>query len=119
MAPVWLHEDAVDLFEVGGFDAVSDCLQQCAKTEVSGSSEYTLAGADDEIEGIGGEYIVCHFDAVELVEDELGHVIGGQLGDEYRVCDAALDVVVDVEGEPVQQCRLGDEDEVVVFGEVL
>jgi hypothetical protein len=58
-------------------------------------------------------------DGVELGEDEVGHVVGGQPGDEDGVGHAALDVVVWGQRKRGQETGLGDEDEVVVLGKVL
>ena len=58
-------------------------------------------------------------DAVEFAEDEVAHVVGVEPFGDDRVGDAALDVLVDAEVEGGEQAGPADEDEVVVFGEVL
>lgn len=62
---------------------------------------------------------MCQGDAVELFLDEGPQVVGGQALHQDGVGDAALDVVVDAQGELVEQLGLSEEDEVVVLGEVL
>ena len=58
-------------------------------------------------------------DAVEFPEDEVAHVVGVEAFGDDGVGDAAFDVLVDAEVEIGEQAGLADEDEVVVFGEVL
>jgi len=55
VSPVWLEEDGVDLLEIDGFGVVPDGFDQCADTEVSGSSEGAFGAAGDEVEGFLGE----------------------------------------------------------------
>ena len=45
-----LEEDAVDLLEVDGADAVAHRLEQGARADVAGAAQVALGGADDEAE---------------------------------------------------------------------
>ena len=65
------------------------------------------------------EGVVPQADAVEFAQDEVAQGVGAQAFGDDRVGDAALDVLVDAQVERGQQAGPADEDEVVVFGEVL
>lgn len=53
-APVRLHEDGVDLFEVDGAGLVAHGLDEARDTEVASEAQETFGCLDDEIEcGIG------------------------------------------------------------------
>ena len=66
-----------------------------------------------------GEGVVAEADAVEFAQDEVAHGVGPEAFGDDGVGDAAFDVVVDAEVEGGEQVGPADEDEVVVFGEVL
>ena len=65
------------------------------------------------------EGVVAEADAVEFAQDEVAHGVGAEAFGDDRVGDAAFDVLVDAEVEGGEQAGPADEDEVVVFGEVL
>jgi hypothetical protein len=67
-------------------------LDERAQAEVAGASQESLAGADDEGEGLGGEGVVAQAGAVELVEDERFDGFGAQAGQQGRVGDAGADL---------------------------
>jgi len=115
---VGLKQDAVDLFEVGGFGAVADSFEEAGQGDVPGAADEALGGSDDEIERLGGECLVGEADLVELAEDEVADLIGIEFGQEDRVGDAAFDVVVDGEVDFGQEGGLADENQIVIFGEV-
>ena len=119
LLPVGLQEDAVDVVDVDGFVGAADGLDQAADAEVAGLAQDAVGGADDEIDGGAGEGVVSESDAVEFAEDEVAHVIGIEAFGDDGVGDAAFDVLVDAEVEGGEQAGPADEDEVVVFGEVL
>jgi hypothetical protein len=73
-----LQQDAVDLLQVDDLGAIADGLEEGADAEVSGGTENTLAGADDQAERVVGEYRVGERDLVELVKDEALDVVGGE-----------------------------------------
>ena len=50
-----LEEDAVDLGEVDGLDAIADGLEECSEAEVSDAAEDAFGGACDEGEGVVGQ----------------------------------------------------------------
>ena len=78
-----------------------------------------VGGADDEVDGWASEGVVRQSGAIEFAQKEVAHVVGIEpLGDD-RVGNAALDVQVDAEVEGGEQVGPADEDQVVVFGEVL
>jgi hypothetical protein len=83
---VGLEEDAVDLGEVDGLEAISDGLEERAEAEVSDASEDAFGGACDEGEGVVGEDGVGEPGAIELGADEGEDVVGGELGEEDGVC---------------------------------
>ena len=45
-----LQQDAVDLFEIDGVDAVAHGLEQGADTEVAGAAQIAFGRADEETE---------------------------------------------------------------------
>ncbi len=55
LTPVGLEEDAVDLLEIDGLDAIADGLDESAEAEVADATEDALGGTDDKGEGFGGE----------------------------------------------------------------
>ena len=57
--------------------------------------------------------------SVQLGVDESGRIIGRELLQEDRVSHAALEIFVAGERKTIQELGLGNEDEVVVFGEIL
>lgn len=118
-APVWLEEDAVDLFEIDGLGAVPHGFHHRCDAEVSDASQNSFAGACDETESVIGEGIVAKCDLVELDKDELDGVVGSELLQHNRVGDAASDVVVDSQIKLENEFWLGDQDQVVVLGKVL
>jgi hypothetical protein len=70
-------------------------------------AEGALRGAD-ELERIGCERAVSEGNAVELLVDEVEHVVGGEALHQDGVGDGAVDVVVDAEGELVEQLGLSE-----------
>ncbi len=118
LAPVGLKQDAVDLFEVDGFDAVAHGLEHGAEAEIFGPAQDSLGRADDEGERVVGEGGMSEGDLVELGADEVDEAVGGEFLHQGRVGDAVLDVLVDGQGEAAEQLGLCDEDEAVVFGEI-
>jgi len=116
---VGLKKDAVDLGQVDVSHAVAHGLEESGEADVAGRAEDALGGADDQGERVLGEGTVSEGDAVELREDEARDVFGREALYDDGVGDAALDVVVHRERQRVQQLGLGEEDEVVVLGEVL
>ena len=74
-----LEEDAVDLGEVDGLDAIADGFEERAEAEVSDASEDAFGGACDEGEGVVGEDGVGESGAIELGADEGEDVVGGRL----------------------------------------
>lgn len=117
--PVGLQQDAVDLLEVDGLGAVADGLHHGGEGEVSDASEDAFAGARDEVERLVGEGVMAESDFVELPEDEGDGVVGREPLQQDGVGDAAPEVVVHSQIQLGEQLWLGDEDEVVVLGEVL
>ena len=117
--PVGLQEDAVDVVDVDGFVGRADGLDHAADAEVAGLAQDAVGGADDQVDGGAGEGVVAKSDAVEFAQDEVAHVVGIEPFGDDGVGDAALDVLVDAEVESGEQAGPADEDEVVVFGEVL
>jgi len=118
-SPAGLDEDGVDLGQVDGAGLGSDGFEQAAEGEVSGAAKKSLGGADDEGERFLGEDAVSEAGAVELVEEELFDVLGGESLKDDRIGDAGADLLVDAELERLHEGRLADEDEVVTSGEVL
>lgn len=118
VSPVWLHEDAVDLFQIDDAFLVADGFEQGTQAEVLGATQEPFTGADDEGQGVVGEGVVAETGAIELVEEELLDVFGTQTGEHDGVGDAGADFFVDAELEGLEQRRLADEDEVVAAGEV-
>jgi len=114
-----LHEDAVDVVDVDGFVGGANGLDHAADTEVAGLAQNAVGGADDEIDGRLREGVVAEADAVEFAEDEVAHGVGAEAFGDDRVGDATLDVLVDAEVESGEEAGPADEDEVVIFGEVL
>jgi hypothetical protein len=119
VTPVGLEEDGVDLFEIDGLGAVADGFDEGADAEVFDGSEGAFGGADDEVQRRLGEGVVGKADVVELAVDVVGDGRRGELFEFGGVGDAGADVVVDGELEGGVEGGLGDEDEVVVLGEVL
>ena len=117
--PVGLQEDAVDVVDVDGLVGGADGLDQAADAEVAGLAQDAVGGADDQVDGGACEGVVAEADAVEFTQDEVAHGIGPEAFGDDRVGDATFDVLVDAEVEGGQQAGPADEDEVVVFGEVL
>ena len=115
--PVRLEEDAVDLFEIDDACAVPYGFVEAAEGEVSGASQESIGGADEECESVFAEGAVGECDVVELLQEVFLHLFRGESADANGVGDAASDVVVDGEGELGEKWRLCDEDEVVVLGE--
>ena len=77
-----LEEDAVDLGEVDGLDAIADGFEERAEAEVSDASEDAFGGACDEGEGVVGEDGVGESGAIELGTDEGEDVVGGEPSEE-------------------------------------
>ena len=99
--------------------ARADGLDQAADAEIAGLAQDAVGGADDQVDGGSGEGVVSQSDAVEFAQDEVAHGVGVEAFGDDRVGDAAFDVLVDAEVEGGEQAGPADEDEVVVFGEVL
>jgi hypothetical protein len=117
--PVRLQEDAVDVVDVDALVGGADRLDQAADAEVAGLAQDAVGGADNEVDGGSGEGVVGQSDAIEFAQDEVTHVVGIEpLGDD-RVGDAALDVLVDAEVQSGEQIGPAEQDQVVVFGEIL
>jgi hypothetical protein len=114
-----LHEDTVDVVDVDGFVGGANGLDHAADAEVAGFAQNAVGGADDEIDGRLREGVVAEADAVEFAEDEVAHGVGAEAFGDDRVGDATLDVLVDAEVESGEEAGPADEDEVVIFGEVL
>jgi len=118
-SPVGLKEDAVDLFEADNMFAVTDGFEHGGEAEVAQAAQDTLGGADHEGDSVLAEDIVAEPDEVELGVEEGPHVFGVEAGDLDGIGDAALDILVDGEVQFMDELGLGEEDEVVVLGEVL
>ena len=99
--------------------ARADGLDQAADAEIAGLAQDAVGGADDQVDGGLREGVVSESDAVEFAQDEVAHVVGVEPFGDDGVGDAAFDVLVDAEVEGGEQAGPADEDEVVVFGEVL
>jgi hypothetical protein len=114
-----LNEDAVDLFQINGLGLILDGLQETGETEVSGSSDYALAGTDDESKRFLSERIVSQPGLIEFGQDPRLHVVGSDLGHDDRIGDAAFDILVIGQTDGAQQGWLADKDKVVVLREIL
>ena len=119
LLPMRLHQDAVDVVDVDGFVGAADGFDQAADAEVAGLAQHAVGGADDQVDGGLSEGVVPESGAVELAQEEVAHGVGTQAFGDDRVGDAAFDVLVDAEVQGGEQAGPADEDEVVVFGEVL
>jgi hypothetical protein len=73
-----LDENAVDLFEVHNAGLVADGFDERTQAQVTGASQQTFAGADDEGQGFRGEGVVTQAGAVELIQNELFDGFGSQ-----------------------------------------
>lgn len=116
---VGLHEHGVDLFEFDGACLVADGFKECAQGEVSDAFEDAFGGLDDQVHGLVGEGGLGHAYDLELGEDGGLRVVGREGLELAGPGDAAVDVGVDRQLELVAQAGMADEDEVVVFWEVL
>ena len=117
--PVRLQQDAVDGVDVDGFVGRADGLDHAADTEVAGLTQHAVGGADDEINGRSGEGVVAKSDAIEFTPNEVAQGIRAEAFGDDGVGDPTLDVLVDAEVEGSEQVGPANENEVVVFGEVL
>src|SRR5271155_89959 len=114
-----LHQDAVDVVDVDGLVGAADGLDHAADAEIAGLAQDAVGTADDQVDGRLSEGVVAELGAVEFAQDEVADGVGIKpLGDD-RVGDAAFDVLVDAEVEGGEQTGPAEEDEVVIFGEVL
>ena len=114
-----LQEDAVDLIEADDLFAVSDGFEQGGEAEVADAPQNPFGGADDEGDGVFAEGVVTEADEVELGIEEGLQVVGIEPGDTDGLGDAALDVFMDGQVQLVHERGLGEEDQVVILGEVL
>ena len=117
--PVGLHQDAVDVVDVDGFVGAPDGLDHTADAEVAGLAQDAVGGAHDQIDRRLSEGVVAKADAVEFAQDEVAHEVGAKAFGDDGVGDAALDILVDAEVEVGEEAGPTDENEVVIFGEVL
>jgi len=118
-SPVRLQEDAVDLVEADDLLAVSDGFEHGGETEVADAPQNPFGGADDEGDGVFAEGVVAEADEVELGIEEGLQVVGIEPGDTDGIGDAALDVFIDGQVQLVHELGLGEEDQVVILGEVI
>jgi hypothetical protein len=56
--------------------------------------------------------------AIQLIEDELGTLIGIKSGEDDRVGNSGFDVLIDRETQVGEQRGLADQNKVMIFGEV-
>jgi len=73
-----LDEHAIDLFEIDEAGLVTHRFDERTEAEVSGATQESLAGANDQGQGFGAEGVVAEAGAVELVEDERFDGLGSQ-----------------------------------------
>ena len=114
-----LDQHAVDDVDIDGFLGGSDGFEHAGDAEVASFTQDAIGGSNDQIECRLREDVVAEADAVEFGEDESLHVVGIEAFGDDRIRDAALDVLVDVQGQAAEQGRLADEDQIMVLGEVL
>ena len=114
-----LHQDAVDVVDVDGFVGGADGLDQAADAEVANLAQDAVGRASNQVKSSLGEGVVSKPDTVEFAQDEVAQGVGAQAFGDDGVGDAALDVLVDAEVETGEEVGPTDENEVVVFGEVL
>ena len=119
LLPVRLHQHAVDVVDVDGLGGTADGLDHAADAEVAGLTQNAVGRTHDQLDGGRREGVVAQADAVQFAQDEVAHVLAMEAFGDDRVGDAALDVQVDAQVQRGQQVGPADEDEVVVFGEIL
>ena len=117
-SPVGLKKDAIYLFEVNGFDAISNGFEERGNTKVASPAKDALGRTNDEGQGILGKSVVTKACTIELAEDEGFHVVWGELRHDDGISDTAFYVVVDGKGKSGKKRGLADEDKVVIFGKV-
>jgi hypothetical protein len=111
-----LQEHAIDLLEIDEASLIANGLEQRTDAEVAGATQEALAGTDDQVQGLGGEGVVSQAGAVHLGQEELFDGFGRQTRENDRVGDAGTDLLVDGQGQGLDELGLADEDEVVRGG---
>jgi hypothetical protein len=116
---VGLDEDAVDGVDVDGAILCTQTFEQTRQAQIPCLPQYAFDRPDDEIDGGGGEGVVSKSCRVETAVDESLHIVGVEALHEDGVGDAAAEVFIDLERQTAHQGGLSDENEVMVFGEIL
>ena len=116
---MWLDEDFVDNVDGDGFGTCPDCFDEAGDAKISTPSEVSVGGANDEGDGLFGEDVVSEPGLVELFEDEFFHVVGVEFEEGSGEGDSGFDVFIDAQGHGGEEVGLAEEDEVVVFGELV
>jgi hypothetical protein len=119
VAPMRLEEDAVDLLEIHHASLIPDGFEQGAQAEVASATQEAFAGANDQRQGLGGESVVTQAGAVELGQKEGFDDLWRQARKHDRVGDAGTNLLVDGEGQRLQELGLAQQDQVVGRREVL
>ena len=113
-----LHQYGVNLFEFDGATLVANGFEQRGQAEVACGAQVAFGALQDQVDRLFSEHGLGHADGFELGMDECLQVFGRQWFEFSGPGDAAVYVCVDAEPEFVAQTGMGDEDEVVIFGEV-
>jgi len=113
-----LDQDTVNLLEIHGFSVIADGFDQRRETEIADSTQNAFRGAHNELEGFFGEGVMAEAGTIKLVENELVGLIGIEFWNDDGISDPGFDIFVDGKANLVEQRRLSNEDDVVVFWEI-
>jgi hypothetical protein len=117
--PVGLEQDAIDMGQIDDFAAGSDGFQEAGDAKIAGATQVALGGADDQIERFRGKGAVGQAAQVKLSEDKVADLVGIESRHGYGISNTGFDFLVDGQIQRGDEGGQSDEDEVVIFRELL
>jgi len=107
------------LFEIDDVGLIAHCFNERAQRQIAGAAQQTFGGAHDQSQGFRAEGVVAQAGPVQLAEDERFEGFKSQAGQQHRIGDAGTDLLIDRQGQGLEQRGLADEHEVVRAGKIL
>jgi len=114
-----LQEDLVDMVSLDNSFLVMRGFHEGRDTDVSAAAQNAVAGANDEIKGLRAEGAMGKAAGVELAEDIGSNLFRVKARENDRVGDPGFDFLVNGKVECCQKRGKPNENEIVVFREVL